>query len=357
MNKTTQKILILAISAIVVIVAVTTAVLVINKNKQEELRNENNITFNENVKETEETPSYIVPTPQPSVSEVMSTVADITNQAANNQKPNKKPNSNNNSNSSGNNNSGSANNNGNTNNNTGSGTTSTTSPDTGKFVQDLIDDEQFLGYRYNKAGGYYYTDDKDCWQVHSGYNEVYDTMAPVTAMFIDQVRIRFTYGGKDWMIQFWKGQYGWLLVGAEIGVYTNEEGSYTGEVGSPNHYYCAAEEDWLYMDLKCYFAENNSGHYKLVFAREYDKYWWATGFVQGQLTKYTAPRTELKVRTRITLKSEEMAKLFAQELKNSGFVTVGGSDKLIDDSYYRNGADVYVLWSTIQHDCFVGYEG
>lgn len=225
-------------------------------------------------------------------------------------------------------------------------------------VSELIGPEgdEFLGYRYDPEGDFYYTDDKECWQVNAGYNEIYDKMAAAVFMHIDQLRLRFTYEEKDWMIEFWKGQYGTMLIGAEIGVYTAEAGTYTGATGDVNHYNCAGKEDWLNMQLDCYWAENNNGHYKKIFTREYGKYWWATGFVDGCLTKYTPPRSELKVKARITLKSEEMANLVVTALRQSGFVRAGGSAALIDDSYYQKSADVWVLWSTVQHDAFAGYE-
>jgi hypothetical protein len=111
------------------------------------------------------------------------------------------------------------------------------------------------------------------------------------------------------------------------------------------------------MQLDCYWSKNNNGQYKKIFTREYGKYWWATGFVKGQLTKYTIPKTELKVKGRITFKSTEMANLFVYGLRDSGFVRAAGSTQLVDDSYYQNGADVWVLWSTIYHDCFVKPQG
>lgn len=224
-------------------------------------------------------------------------------------------------------------------------------------LQKWLAENQVAGYRYEPDGDFFYTDDKECWQKNAGYNEFYDNYAPAAAMFIDQIRIRFTYENKDWMLQLWKGQYGWLFVGAETGVYTAPAGTYKGGNGDPNHYDCASKEDWLYMQLDCYWSKNNDGHYKKVFTRPYDKYWWATGFVWGQLTKYSKPRTELKAKNRITFKSEEMANLFVQGLKEAGFVRAVGSDQLVDDSYYQSGKDVWLLWSSIQHDSFVGYTG
>ena len=231
----------------------------------------------------------------------------------------------------------------------------TTSPG---LINNMIgsDGKQVFGYRYDEAGNYYYTDDKDCWQKNAGYNEIYDNMANGILMIIDQVRIRFTYGGKDWMIQFWKGQYG-MMVGAEIGVYTAKEGTYTGATGDVNHYNCADKEDWLKMQLDCYWDKNGDGHYEKIFTRPYDYYWWATGFINGRCNSVKHPIKELKVKGRITFKSQEMADLFVIGLRQSGFKRSANKDNLVDDSYYQSGKDVWVLWSTAYHDSFVGYEG
>ena len=349
MNKSTQKIIIIAVSVIIVIVAATAGALILPgfMNKEEATQPTTNYE-----RPTAEAPTYSFETPSvdESLPSVAETLLDATQNAVNpNNKPTsnkpaptKKPTQDKNP-------------------NAGAGTDKVNpnykDTQSGLNVKDLIDEDgvQALGYRYSNDGdGYYYTDDKDCWQKNAGYNEVYDNMAPMTAMFIDQVRIRFNYGGKDWMIQLWKGQYGWLLVGAEIGLYTAEEGENTGAVTDINHYNCADQEDWLYMSMDCYWAEGNNGHYKKAFSRPYAKYWWPTGFVKGQLTKYTWPRTELKMKARITFKDVEMANLFVEELRKTGFVRAAGnaSSQLVDDSYYQSGADVWFLWSTVYHDCF-----
>ena len=237
------------------------------------------------------------------------------------------------------------------------GTTSPNYKDTesGLDVKDLIDENgvQVLGYKYS-TDGYYYVDDKECWVENSGYNEVYDNMAPLTAMFIDQVRVKFNYGGKDWMVQFWKGQYGWLLVGGEIGLYTSDTSNNDSNVTDINHYNCADKEDWLKMSMELYWAEGNNGNYQSVLETPYADSWWTTGFVKGQLTKYTWPRSELKARNRITFKDAEMANAFVAELQKAGFAVSAGDspDALTDDTYYQNGADVWILWHSIYQDCF-----
>lgn len=233
------------------------------------------------------------------------------------------------------------------------GTYSTTLPLTP--LAKWLCENQVAGYIYQPDGDYFYTDDKGTWQEGAGYNEFYDNYAPAAAMFIDQIRVRFTYENKDWMVQLWKGQYGWLFVGAESSIYTAPAGTYKGGEGDANHYDCPDKEDWLHMQLDCYWNKNNDGLYKKIFTREYSEHWWSNGYVWGQLTKYSKPRTELKVKNRITFKSEEMANLFSQGLREAGFTKAVASDQLIDDSYYQSGKDVWLLWSSIQHDSYVGY--
>lgn len=340
-NLSKQKILILAISAVVVIAGSVAAVVLIRNfsKEKEDTTTSATVPTYQYVEETYyvDVPEFVtnenneaVTDPSGNALTTIKKVVKTTKKVVNNKATTKKPVAN-----------------------------TTKAPVTQKLtaLQKWLSENQVAGYRYEPDGDFFYTDDKDCWQKNAGYNEFYDNYAPAAAMFIDQIRIRFTYENKDWMIQLWKGQYGWLFVGAETGVYTAPAGTYKGGKGDANHYDCADKEDWLYMQLDCYWSKNNDGHYKKVFTRPYDKYWWATGFVWGQLTKYSKPRTELKAKNRITFKSEEMANLFVQGLKEAGFVRSIGADQLVDDSYYQSGKDVWLLWSSIQHDSFVGYTG
>ncbi len=338
LNLSKQKILILAISAVVVIAGSVAAVFLIrNIDKKEDTTTTG--TVPQYVEET-----YYVDVPEFVTNEAHETITDVSGNALTTMKKVVKTTKR------------VVNNKGTT--KKAVNTTKKATPATSAMtpLQSYLNENQILGYKYDAAGQFYYTDDKDCWQKNCGYNEVYDNLAPVAAMNIDQVRVRFTYENKDWMIQLWKGQYGWLFVGAETGVYTAPAGSYTGSSGDVNHYNCADKEDWLNMQLDCYWSENDDGHYKKIFTREYGKYWWATGFVKGQLTKYSIPRSELKAKNRITFKSKEMADLFVLELRRCGFKRAVAADQLVDDSYYQNGADVYLLWVTIYHDAFTEYQ-
>lgn len=67
---------------------------------------------------------------------------------------------------------------------------------------------QFLlptGFQYNSANDYFYAA-MDCWQRSCGYCRLYDESAASFSMVIDSEPIYFDYGGRRWLIEFWKGQ-------------------------------------------------------------------------------------------------------------------------------------------------------
>ena len=181
----------------------------------------------------------------------------------------------------------------------------------------------FLGYQYNKDGNYYYTVN-DPWQRNFGFNALYDIGAPFLNFYYDTFRVKFTYKKKDWLIQFWKGQYGLVFVGSEIGCYykpTDDDGV---------HYDAVSDEDALYMSMSFY----RNGEERLT--RDYGKYWWCTGFVPGSLNSFR-DRSELSMRARLTMKDKKMLGLFTSSLESNGFVK--------DKTYSVSGLDVYLTWN------------
>lgn len=199
-------------------------------------------------------------------------------------------------------------------------------------------------YKYDPDGNFYYTDDKECWQKNFGFNEVYDTFAPLTMMYYDTARTTFEYGGKEWLIQIWKGQYGMAFVGGEVGVYTRNIGS----VGS--HFVCADKEDWLNMEMAFMWDEYETGEYRAVFNRDYDKYWWATGFVVG-FPNGSLRQTlkEFRLVTHITFKDAEMANAFCEAFEENGFRRVSKLNNNEPDTFVQVGSDVAFVWQNINH--------
>ncbi len=208
-----------------------------------------------------------------------------------------------------------------------------------------FDKANLASYKYDPNGNYYYTDDKECWQKNFGFNEVYDKLAPVSIMYYDTVRTTFTYDNREWMIQMWKGQYGWVFVGGEIGVYTRPVGS------GGTHFSCADKDDWLNMEMAFMWDENEDGNYKAIFNRPYTKYWWCTGFVVGFPNgKLSQTLKEFRLVTHIQFKDTEMANAFCKAFESNGFTRVSSLDNNVPDTFVQVGPDVGFVWQNLNHE-------
>lgn len=172
-------------------------------------------------------------------------------------------------------------------------------------------DTGLFGFKYSQKDKCFITAE-DAWQRNFGYNEVYDGSAPVIAITYDTIRVKFDYDGMEWMIQYWKGQYGMVMVGAEIGIYNRPAGT------PGTHYECANDETKLLQSMTVY--RRVDGKYKQIFARSPSRTWWCTGFIPGTLGagQYNVPAEatrELKVDSKLTLQSPEMAQAFMAGLR------------------------------------------
>ncbi len=212
-------------------------------------------------------------------------------------------------------------------------------------IHNYLRDHQILSYRYSYDDNYYYTDDKDCWQDKYGFNHCYDVVAPYILLEYDYIRVYFTYNDLDWMIQLWKGQYGLLFYGSEIGVYTKEHDD--KEVGFFTQFNCPDKENWLKMSMTLYHDyDKQDGNFIYDFTRPYDTYWWCTGFKEGHL-KNVEPAKELMSVYTVTMKDKEMTSLFTEGLEECGFTKAEKKDKLESDTYFVDGTTVYIKWQNI----------
>lgn len=211
------------------------------------------------------------------------------------------------------------------------------------LVKDLLERYQVLSYQYSYEDDYYYTNDKEAWQHDFGYGKIYDIAAPYLLLEYDYVRVFFEYEEKDWMIQLWKGQYGLVFYGSEIGVYNKPHSDKKDNLFT--FYTCPEEEDWLKMSMTLYH-ENLNGEYVREFTRPYDDYWWCTGFKDGHL-RIEEPADELRMYSRITFKDKNMAELFTNGLKDCGFSQTTDPDNIDIDEFYVKGKNVYLKWQDI----------
>lgn len=220
---------------------------------------------------------------------------------------------------------------------------------TGSLPQDMsFAGLSMMGYDVIGFKDYIYNDDKDpeCFQKNFGYNYTYDIGANFIDFSIETTKLDFDYDGKEYRIQLWKGQYisGEIgTVGGEIGVYTRPEGT----ISAVDHYDCAAEDDWLKMEMTVYWDEFDNGEYLPQLTRNYNDFWWATGFVDGQL-KNRRDSNSMRVLGRITFESVEQAEAFDNAMSKKGFTKVEEFSPYEIDTYKRYEKDVIFLWQNIR---------
>lgn len=172
----------------------------------------------------------------------------------------------------------------------------------------------------------------DALQRNFGYAYGYDVAAIGMNAIIDCEPVFFDYGGKHWMIELWKGQYG-LETGCEIGVYTRPVGP------SPPHYVlldatlgkrpgdatashnlfydCASNADRL--KLRSTLRRNGT----VLFTRGPETHWWLTGFKWGVLSD----PSQLSMDVEITLKDAAMRDAFLAAIAGRAYAnqTVSGT--------------------------------
>ncbi len=185
------------------------------------------------------------------------------------------------------------------------------------IYNDSLKKSGVFGYLYDPKEMCFYTAD-DPWQRNIGYNSVFDVLAPTTFITFETHRLRFEYEDKDWMIQLWKGQYGLLFYGTEVGVYTKPKDR---EI---MHYDAASDDERLEMSLD--FNVKYGNKWVKRFSRPYDEYWWCTGFLAGNKR---GEYDDMRIDMRITAKDKTMLKGIKKALKAN------------EISYTSKGLNVY----------------
>lgn len=201
-----------------------------------------------------------------------------------------------------------------------------------------------LSYSYSEAGNYFYTDD-DPWQRSFGFNRLYDIGAVFTVMYLDTFHVYYNHNGYDWMVQFWKGQYGLLFLGGEIGLY------YKDPAKTTQHYNCAEEDMEINMQMSVYRGDE----YTELFTRPYAPHWWTTAFVPGKLKKFS-DRTELTMVAKLEFKSVEEREKFCNALEKIDDVDgnrfrYASNISISKPEYYTySGSTVDLVWRYLDED-------
>jgi hypothetical protein len=160
------------------------------------------------------------------------------------------------------------------------------------------------------------------WQRELGYCRLYDEASAALSMIIDCEPIRFEYGGRRWLIEFWKGQYG-MNTGGEVGIYytTGLDLDIPG-VFNGTFYSCVRDEDCINMSYVLR-KDNN-----ILFTRS-GYHWWLTGFKLGEFSK----PSQLSMDIVLDLYDRRMANAFVEALRKAGYK---------DNEYTQQGYRVMV---------------
>ncbi len=171
-------------------------------------------------------------------------------------------------------------------------------PETGKMYGKDNNGLMGIGFDYD-VKNYTITTPVNVWMRDMGYSVFYDILGGLGFMDTDTVRVKFEHGGKYWMFQFWKGNYGFgLLNGAELGIY-NKTDKYAVS------YNCATNEEMLVMSTVLRTED------EVIIERDEMRHWWMCGFRFGPGYE----PEDLTMESTIQFENEEMMNAFLEAVK------------------------------------------
>ncbi len=161
-----------------------------------------------------------------------------------------------------------------------------------------------LGYRY-EPGQDIFTSTTDAWQKYYGYGDIYDKLAPFGCMVFDSLPLYFDYGGKTWLIECWKGQYG-INTGSEVGVY-RADGIVPPEKRKTTMFAAVSEYEFLDMRSELIYRGRPVANVSAA-------HWWLTIFSMGH---FSNPR-DLTLNVSIRFPDVDMRNAFIDALLLAG---------------------------------------
>ncbi len=171
---------------------------------------------------------------------------------------------------------------------------------------ELNADLEETGFAYERKGDYFYSL-MNCWQREVGYCRLYDEGAPLFNMIMDCEPVTFSYAGKRWLIELWKGQYG-ITTGGEIGIYNTVKNDIDTDKFKGTFYESIQDQEMLNMS----FTLRRNG--KTILKRS-AVHWWLTGFKLGTFSETDM----LTMDVRIVFSNTEMRNAFVSGLKELGY--------------------------------------
>lgn len=173
-------------------------------------------------------------------------------------------------------------------------------------AEQLNADLEPAGFAYSLKGDYFYSL-MNCWQRETGYCKLYDENAALFDMAMDCEPIEFSYAGKRWLIELWKGQYG-ITTGAEIGVYNTSKEDVKTEKFTGTFYENISDAERL--PLSFVLKRGRS-----VLLRRRALHWWLTAFKLGEFSEVK----ELTMKAKIKFPDILMRNAFVNALRELGY--------------------------------------
>lgn len=183
-----------------------------------------------------------------------------------------------------------------------------------------------------------------------GYNKATASSAALPDSYLDTLRVYFTYNNKDWLIEFWKGEYGKTHVGGEVGIYTNGTPSSTGtsqlsaSEGEAKVFNAAGHSERLNCSVQLWQYVKSTDPEPISIASTAMKVCQRNyGFKEGVLenVKY---RSTIVMSAKIEFPTLDMRDLFTFALAEKGFQEASTSSYKDVERYYVDDRTVTVNW-------------
>lgn len=175
---------------------------------------------------------------------------------------------------------------------------------------ELIDEVlEPAGFAYDPVQHIIYSR-RNGWQRKYGYCRAYDEAAAHFSMIFQCEPFYFDYDNKEWLLEFWKGQYG-VTTGCEVGLYYREKKAFSENEEKTRafaFFQAADDRDFPLMSIRLVKKERE------LFQRN-GRHWWLTGFVLGEFSK---PK-QLLMEAKLRFKNPAMAQAAARAIQSAGY--------------------------------------
>ena len=159
-------------------------------------------------------------------------------------------------------------------------------------------------------------------QSRAGFTWGIDEIGTAALMVLDAETFYFQYGGRLWLLELWKGQYG-IESGCEIGLYYRRADSLIEETPAETFKHLHRNRSMWYASSLDYMPIMFSRFQKAggpFFTRGPERHWWLTGFHWGT---YSEP-FQIKMDCEITFDDPHMCDQFKGALTATGYSFRGG---------------------------------